>query len=183
MSAETAAIWSGILSGTICGVLAIVGALAAVLKGIRDLEKNEIRRHRVECITSLYGLRFILSEGYSPRPEDVARFMFEINRAGALFAEDAAVLNGLRDFYESARSKNSDATDRLITLIKDMAQNTRLAIRNLSDADVRNTFMLANANVVVQFVPVAVQQTGPQPPPVMAPTSTPSKSSTNAEPV
>ncbi len=167
MSAESAAIWSGVLSGLICGAMAIVGALAAVLKGIRDLEKTEIRRQRVECITTLYGLRFVLSEGFSPRTEDVARFMFEINRAGALFGENRECLNCLRDFYESVRMKRVDAIDRMLTLIRIMASGTRLQLGNLSDADVRNTFLLPNPNVVVQFIPIPVAS-GSQPAPIGA---------------
>jgi hypothetical protein len=178
MSAETAAMWSGILSGAICGGSAIVGAIWAVRKGLRELEETEIRRQRVECITSMYGLRFVLSDpsaGFSPRPEDVARFMFEFNRAGALFAKDGEVLNGLRDFYESVRTKTGDPTSQLIALIKNMARNTRLEIGTLSDTDVKNIFTLPNTNLIVQFVPVAVAPGGvPAPqqnPPVLPQTS------------
>lgn len=77
MSSEAAASWSGISSGAICGGLAIAGAIAAVLKGVRDLEETEIRRLRVEeCMTCLYGMRFApgdRSRSFSPQREDVSR--------------------------------------------------------------------------------------------------------------
>jgi hypothetical protein len=174
MTAEIANILAGVISGVIGGGLAILGALLAVRKGVRDLEENEIRQQRVTCIANLYGLRFALSPELSARPEDQARFMFEINRAGALFADDPEILNGIRDFHDAVRSKKdpTEATNRFITLIRKMGQQTRLHVQTLSDADVKSTFLLPVSNTVVQFIPVAVQpvtgmpaQAGEVPPP------------------
>ncbi len=166
MSIEAVTIFAGALGGLICGGLTFFGAFYAVKKGIEDLELSEIRRIRVECITSLYGLRFAITDGFSARPEDLSRFMFEMNRAGALFADDEDTLNGLRDFYDSVAKKKPDATTRLMAMIKSMGKQTSLKLNRLSDADVASTFTLPAAGIIVQFVPVAV---GASPnPPVVA---------------
>lgn len=158
MSVELATIIAGIISGALGGTLAIIGAVLAVQKGVRDLEGTEIRRLRVECITNLYGLRYAITDGFAARAEDQARFMFEINRAGALFADDVEILRELRDFYEEVRAKKADATARLVVLIKKMGRKTSLNLHELGDSDVRSTFTLPNTNTVVQFFPVSVVQ-------------------------
>jgi hypothetical protein len=125
---------------------------------VRDLEDTEIRRQRVSCIINLYGLRFVLGEngqGFFLRADDTAQLMFELNRAGALFANSADVLNDLRDLHDALRAKKVDPTDRLIALLKKMGKQTKLRIDRLGDADVKNTFRLN--------LPVA-------PPPVVSPT-------------
>ncbi len=153
-----ATILAGVISGVLGGTLAIIGAILAVRKGVRDLERTEIRRLRVECITNLYGLRYAITDGFAARPDDQARFMFEMNRAGALFADDVEILRELRDFYEEVRAKKVDATARLIGLIKKMGRKTSLNVHELGDSDVRSTFTLPNTNTVVQFIPVPVVQ-------------------------
>ena len=158
-------IWSGIISGLLGGGLAITGALLAVSKGVRDLERTEIRRQRVLCITNLFGLRYAITEDQNARPDDKARFMFEINRAGALFADYPEILNEIRDFYESTRNKKPDAETRLIRVVKQMGEQTLLKVKNLSDADVKNIFMLPAVNTVIQFVPVPVSNISPTPQP------------------
>jgi hypothetical protein len=66
--------------------MAAIGATLAVFKGVRNLERTAIREQRVLCIMNLYAYRYAISEneGFSPRAEDKAHFMFEINKAGAL---------------------------------------------------------------------------------------------------
>lgn len=158
-------IWSGIISGLLGGGLAVLGAWIAVRIGIRDLERTEIRRQRVLCITNLFGLRYALTAERTARAEDTASFMFEINRAGALFADFPEILNEIRDFYDSTKDKKPDAEARLIKVVKLMGERTLLRVKNLSDADVKKIFMLPGANTVVQFVPVAVANSSPTPPP------------------
>lgn len=140
MTAETATILEGIISGVLGGSLAVVGALWAVHNGIRDLEDVEIRRHRVTCITNMYALRYIfgvMPPAGPPRAEDAAAFAFEINRAGLLFADTPGILNDLRDLHD-AINKNREASPQFLALIKHMAAQTRLHLDQLSDADLKN---------------------------------------------
>jgi hypothetical protein len=145
VTSEAATIISGVLSGVFGGGLAVVGAVLAVRWGVRDLEETEIRRQKVNCITSLYGLRFVLgeiAEGSFVRIEDLDQFMFEINRAGALFAEQTGILNDLRDFHDVLKTRKVDPTDRLVALLRKMGAQTKLRMDYLSDADVKNVFRL-----------------------------------------
>jgi len=153
-------ILSGVLCGLIGGALAFIGAMRAVKEGVKDLEKTELRRQKLDCILNLYGLRYVLGEGPSCRDEDRTRFMFETSRAGALFAEDAEVQKGMRDFYDAITRGEPEPqrTDRFITLIKQMSKSARCPVQALSDADVRNIFLLKLQNplgapVVIQQVP------------------------------
>ena len=142
MNSEAATILAGAISGALGGTLAVFGALRAVRNGIRDLEEVEIRRQRVSCITSLHGLRFILSvrpPSVPPRPEDIAAFSFEINKAGLLFADDMDILKDLRDFREAVIN-NVDATALWVRLIRKMGAQTRLHVEGLSDSDLTNAF-------------------------------------------
>jgi hypothetical protein len=149
MTVEVATILAGVISGGVGGSLAVVGALWAVRRGIRDLEDVEIRRHRVTCITNLYALRHILGvrpPAPPPRAEDAAAFAFELNRAGLLFANNQRVLNDLRDFHDLI-TKNVDATPQLLALLKHMAEQTRLDVSGLSDADIRNVLNVSVPNL------------------------------------
>jgi len=163
-----ATILSGIFCGLIGGALAFLGAKRAVKEGVRDLEETEIRRQKLDCILNLYGLRYVLGQGPCCRDEDRTRFMFEISRASALFAEDVEVQKGMRDFHAGIKRDDPEAqrTDRLISLIKQMSESARCPIQALSDTDVRNIFLLPLQNplgapVIIQQVP---QNPGHPPP-------------------
>ena len=97
--ANIAAIIAGVLSGLLGGGIAAWGALFAVRAGVRDLEATERRRQKISCVINLYGLRCVLSPDPVQRDEDRTRFICEIGRAAALFADDAEVQKQLRDFY------------------------------------------------------------------------------------
>jgi hypothetical protein len=82
---------AALISGVLGGGIAAWGAWYAVKAGVNDLEAIERRRQKVSCVINLYGLRYVLSPDPVQRDEDRAQFMFEIGRAGALFADDMEV--------------------------------------------------------------------------------------------
>jgi hypothetical protein len=155
-----ATIVSGILCGLIGGTLAFIGAVRAVRAGVKDLEATELRRQKLDCILNLHGLRYVLSERPAQRDEDRTRFMFEMGRASALFAEDAEVQKGMRDFHDAIKrcEPEPQRTDRFISLIKQMSKSARCPLQALSDTDVRNVFLLQLQNplgaaVIIQQIP------------------------------
>lgn len=124
------------------GGLAVLGALWAVRNGINDLEDVEIRRHRVTCVTNLYGLCPIFGKkppGLLPREQDVAAFSFEINRAKLLFAKTPSVTSDIRDLLLTL-NKNVDAGPQFFALIRHMGEQTRLHLDQLSEADLDTVF-------------------------------------------
>src|SRR6266498_2827275 len=122
MEALIAAIVEGVLSGGI----AAFGAWYAVRAGVRNLEATEHRRERISCVINLYGLRYVLSPDPVQRDEDRTRFMFEIGRAGALFADDREVQKRLRDFYDSTKTHTQ--------LQRDIAARLQTGSQNAEDA-------------------------------------------------
>jgi hypothetical protein len=168
---STATIASGILCGLIGGSLAFWGAIRAVRAGVRDLEATELRRQKLDCIVRLYGLRYVFSPEPVQRDEDRASFMFEFGRAGALFAEDVEVQKGLRDLYDATKRGEAEGqrSDRFISLIKQMSRSAKCPLQALSDADVRNVFLLRLQNPTgVQLVIQQVPQNPAPPPPAAA---------------
>jgi hypothetical protein len=129
---------AGVLSGVVGGGLATLGAILAVNIGIRKLEESEIRKQKVDCIVTMYGLRFVMVEGQNHAQEDRSRLMFEMNRAGVLFADDPQVQNDLRDY------RNGQSNERLIALIHSMGKTTKLNTSLLSKSDIENVFLAYN---------------------------------------
>jgi hypothetical protein len=92
-------ILGGIAGRLVGGLL----ALKAVKDGVRQLEEQEVRRLRVQCVVDIMGLRHILSDApvHTGVSEDWARFTTAINKIPVLFADSTAILDSYREFVES----------------------------------------------------------------------------------
>lgn len=171
--ATIGAIVAALVSGVLGGGLAAWGAWYAVKRGVQDLEATERRRQKISCVINLYGLRYVLSPDPCQRDDDRTRFMFEMGRAAALFADDEEVQKKLRDYYgymqslnklheevtarqqagkpdpqAAARLQNASdhATDMLVAVIKELSRAANFPVRSLSDVDVKNIFTIKLAN-------------------------------------
>jgi hypothetical protein len=105
----------------------------------RDLEVSEVRRLKVDCSTSLSGLRFLMTDDATLKLiplEYKARISYELNRVLLLWSDEPIVLKRLREFF-SERSN-----ERFLTLIKAMAQATKVPTDQLSDADLEGMFSM-----------------------------------------
>jgi len=124
--------------------MAIWGSMKSLNMTTANLERAEIRRLRVECVTNLAGLRFLFGDklppGQSPIPADaeIVKFMFELNRIPILWADDKQVLNSVRSFHAEPTNK-----DRLFAIIRHTARTTSLGEDNLPDADMNAVFQLS----------------------------------------
>ena len=72
--------------------------------------------------------------GANPPDEYKAKFNYEMNKITALWADDPEVMKNLRDLY--AEQNN----DRLILLLRNLGNTTKLSTAKLSDADIRSIF-------------------------------------------
>ena len=125
------------LTGAIVGgVLAVWGSIQAVKATTRDLELAEIRRQKVECLANLSGLRFTINDGQPQLDVYKSQLMFELNRIPILWSEDPATLRDLRDFYAERTN------DRFFKLIRSLGRTTKFPMENLSDADIRQIFLV-----------------------------------------
>ena len=130
---------SGIVGAIVGGAFTVWGAIKAVEKTSKDLEFTEIRRQKVECITALNGLRWVISDGQDQPDEYKAKLMYEMNKIPSLWADDPEVMKNLRDFHAERTN------ERLILLLRNLGNNTRLSTGKLSDADIRTIFLMKMA--------------------------------------
>lgn len=127
---------SGIIGALVGGGFTVWGAIKAVEKASHDLEATEIRRQKVECITAITGLRWVISDGQSQPDEYKARLMYEMNKIPSLWADDQEVMKNLRDFHADRTN------ERLILLLRKLGNSTKLSTGKLSDADIRTIFLM-----------------------------------------
>lgn len=127
---------STLVGAVVGGGLAVWGSIRAVRESAKDLELVEIRRQKVDCLATLTGLRFVTADGQPQLDEYRSRFMFEMNRIPMLWCDDTAVLKEMRDFYADRTN------ERFVKLFRSMGQTTKFPISNLSDADLRNVFLM-----------------------------------------
>jgi hypothetical protein len=129
---------SGLLGAIVGGAMALWGSMKSLNTTMANLERAEIRRMRVECVTNLAGLRGLLGEAKHIVTEaDAAKLMFELNRISTLWSHDAEVLRAVRDFIAEPQNK-----DRLFRLIRTISRSTALNLENLGDADMNAVFQL-----------------------------------------
>jgi hypothetical protein len=125
-----------LLGALVGGKMAVRGAISAVERAVMTTEETEIRRLKVECLTNLTGLRFVITEGQSRLDEYLSRAMFEMNKIAVLWSDDPEVLKNMRDFY--AERSNT----RIVTLIRSMGKSTKFPLDSLSDADLTSVFLM-----------------------------------------
>jgi len=123
----------GAIVGSMIGVF---GSIWVFRKSTRDLELAEIRRQKVECLVNISGLRFVISKNQPRRDDYATKLMFELNKIPVLWSDDLTTLRALRDFIDDKTD------DRLLTLIRTLGQTTKFQMHNLSDADIRKTFLV-----------------------------------------
>ena len=126
-----------LLGAVVGGVISAWTTKRALEHATRNLEATERRRLKVECLTNIGGLRFVMSQGASPPTEFKAKLAFELNRVLVLWADDAAAIKDVRDFY------GDQTNDRFVKLFRSLAVTTNLQCDHLSDADLRNIFSLS----------------------------------------
>jgi len=138
LSAVIAAV-SGLLGAIIGGWLAAWGSVKAVRVASQDLESQEIRRQKIQCIVALYGLRWVAGQGNAPE-EYRAKLSYEMCKIVSLWANDANVMAILRDFHAETIVGGERASQRFVQLLKLLGNGTGLPFDQLSDTDIKSSF-------------------------------------------
>jgi hypothetical protein len=136
-----------IISALIAGGAAILGALVgggttyrAAIKGFRmnsqAVESTEIRQRKVECVTNLSGLQWVLGSYQIVPDEFKARFLFEVNKISVLWSDDRETMRSWRDFFADRTN------ERLVSLIRRLCASIDLPAEELSDAETQSIFSL-----------------------------------------
>lgn len=145
---------SGVLGAVVGGTMTVFGSMKVLSTSMANLERAEIRKRRVECVTNLAGLRFLFGDKLAPgrRPvpaeAEMVQFMFEMHRIPLLWADNPEVLNSVRNFHADTENK-----DRLFAVIRATAKTTSLGEHNLSDADMNAVLQLSLPEIPPRFSP------------------------------
>jgi hypothetical protein len=134
MDANTAAILSSFIG--VVGNLLAVGL--GIGLGVRLLEKQELRKQQVECIVTLYGALFVMSNEFLWSSEDKSVFNHAINKIGVLYSTHSDVRNALVQFRKSR--ENGD----FAALIHAMCKAVGVKAEAINREAVENILMLAN---------------------------------------
>ncbi len=146
-SSLAASITATVFGGLLSGLGAVIGALWAVGRGLKRLERQEVRRQQVQCIINLYGSRVAIAPNNEPQPENRQRFFFELNKVGVLFADNTKVKDGLRAYRANGSPPN------LITLVKAMCECVDIDASSLTNDDVETV-------LTPRQIPVAAPNAG-----------------------
>jgi hypothetical protein len=137
MDALLISLLSGLVGSVIGGALAIWGARSTLRASQRDIEIDELRRLRLDCLVNLVGLRFVIADEQTfVSDDDKSRIMFELNRAVALWADNNRVQNLLRDIRRKHTSNNT------VEMLRAMAETTNIPLNNLAESDLNSLFVL-----------------------------------------
>ena len=89
---------SGVVGAMVGGTMTVLGSKKVLTTSMANLERAEIRKLKVECLSNLIGLRFVTPAPTDQLPEYVSKWMFEMNRICVLWSDDPCVMKDLRDF-------------------------------------------------------------------------------------
>jgi hypothetical protein len=128
---------SGLFGAVIGGALAAWGSVKAVRVASENLESNEIRRQKIQCVVALYGLRWVAGQGNAPE-EYRAKLSYEMCKIVSLWADDTNVMVVLRDFHAETVIGGEKATQRLVQLLKLLGNGTGLPFDQLGDTDIKS---------------------------------------------
>lgn len=116
-----------------------MGSVKAVQVASQNLESQEIRRQKIQCVVALYGLRWVAGHGAAP-VEYRAKLSFEMCKIVSLWADDPNVMAVLRDFHAETAVGGEKANHRFVELLKLLGSGTALPFDQLSDTDIKSSF-------------------------------------------
>jgi hypothetical protein len=112
----------GFFGGILSSVITTWAIFHARRSADRALEKDEIRKRKVEIIYQLLGSRYILSEAYNPSAGEVMVF----NTAMALFSVYFAKDQGVATAYD--RMMTNKTTENLLQMLSVAARTADLEL-------------------------------------------------------
>lgn len=116
----------------------------------KNLERDELRRRKVEIIYRLLGSRYVLVESYQASSTEVQVFNTAIAQFPVFFGEEMKVIEA----YDNFRSDKSDAN--LIKLLQLAASVVKLELPDSSLANV----LTVNAAIPMVIIPGTIVPPG-----------------------
>ena len=129
MDPITAQGWWVLSSAIAGGILTIAGGYLFHRSRDRNLERDELRRRKVEIVHSLLGSRYVLSEDYEASSEEVKAFNTAIALLPVYFSKDREVIGAYERFFTRGRG-DSELIDLLASAIK--ASDINVSASNLT---------------------------------------------------
>jgi len=125
-----AQIMLALLSGVVGGGIAVLAVILALRAVMASVESAEIRRQKLQCLSNIAGLRFLIGQDQQFPLECTARFNMEMNRISILWSDDPEVLVRLREFH------GQNSNELLARLLRAMANTTKMPLNNLGNSDI-----------------------------------------------
>lgn len=116
---------------------ALIGSLTVVYvqrKASSELEKDELRKKKIDIIHRLIGSRYVLSENYTPAPEEVLHFNTAMAHLGVYFAGERTVRTAYDRFREFKTNEN------LVSLLSAAAKSVEF---DLLDSTLNNVLTVS----------------------------------------
>lgn len=118
----------------------------------QNLEKDEIRRRKVEIIYALLGSRYVLSDAYQPSANEVKVFNTSMALFTVFFAHNPEVVRA----YDTFQTIKTD--ENLVRLLHTAAKSQGL---ELLDSSIKTVLTVKAAPAVVVSLPFRIEGLGP----------------------
>lgn len=147
MSPELAGGLLGAVGGLFSGALAAFATIYVYRRQSASLERDEIRKRKVEVIFRLLGSRYVLSEKYNASPQDVQAFNTAMALFTVYFSDNKEIMRRYDSFMQDKTSN-----DKLVELLIEAAKSADL---DLMDSNIRRvlTVNASMPNIVIQATP------------------------------
>jgi hypothetical protein len=148
MSPELMGAISGLAGGLLSGAIAGYATLYVQRVQNAGLERDEIRKRKVDIIFKLLGSRYVLMDNYSPSSEEVMQFNTAMSLFTIYFADSKEIMHRYDAFMQD-KSNN----DKLVELLRVAAKSADL---DLMDSSIRRVLAVparSLPNIVIQTVP------------------------------
>ena len=138
----------GLAGGVLSGALAAYAAIYVYRSQNAGLEKDEIRKRKVEIIFKLLGSRYVLSANYNASAEDVQVFNTAIALFTIYFSDNKEIMRRYDAFLQDQSN-----TDKLVELLREAAKSANL---DLVDSSIRRVLTVPSRTspIVLQVLPI-----------------------------
>jgi hypothetical protein len=144
MSSEFTSGLLGFLGGLFSGALAAYATIYVYRSQNAALEKDEIRKRKVEVIFKLLGSRYVLATSYNASPIDVHVFNTAMSLFTVYFSDNKEIMRRYDSFMQD---KSND--DKLVELLREAAKSADL---DLVDSSIRSVLTVQSRlpGIVIQ---------------------------------
>jgi hypothetical protein len=125
-----------IICSIITGFFAIYGSILGIKKSFQNLELEEIKKQKTQCVISLFGSQWIIADNLVATDEDRSRFMYEFNKIYALWGDNKKIIDSVNNFIITRTN------EKYICLLRNIANDTKIQLKYTSDENMLHPFLI-----------------------------------------